>query len=202
MDKFREEIKKEMLSVSDKGRVLFAVLVCEKLYPNYMRFQDLNNWGDHNVLKESISIMHQYLFKPELFKTDEIKELIERIDLITPNTEEFTDITTSFALDACNSIYDTLNYLVDKDIEHVVDVATYARDTVDMFVQEKSDLKSNDPGLEIKIENDQFMIAEKMRQRKLLKRIRRIDFERLNDRVVDSLRDKQKIIDLDLLISK
>lgn len=198
-DIFTEDIKKRLLPLSDKARILFAVLICERLYPNYVFFQNLVHWGNHDILQDAISVIRQYLFKDDLFSKEDIEDVMERIDLVTPDTEDFVGITTSFALDACTSIYGTLSYILDKNIDHVVDVASVALDTVDMFIQEKDDLNANDRDIEMKIANDPFMIAEKAGQRELLQKLSGLKFDRVTDEIIESLKNKSSIIDLRLL---
>jgi uncharacterized protein len=202
MDKYRDEIKSKLLSISDKGKVLFAVLICERLYPNYVVFQKINNWGNPDVLQEGIALIRQYLIKEDLFESDEINSVIEQVDQITPNTEDFSGITTSFALDACTSVLSTLNFILDKDTEHIADVATYARDTVDMYIQEKGDLDANDPTIETRIEFDSFMIKEKNRQRELLKKLAAIEIINVTDKMIEGLKDLTPIIDLQIFSSQ
>lgn len=64
MDRYREQIKKESVRLSNEGRLLFAALTCEKLYPNYVYFYRAFNWGDPNVLDEAIG----FIFRPYLTK--------------------------------------------------------------------------------------------------------------------------------------
>jgi uncharacterized protein YjaG (DUF416 family) len=199
MDKFREEIKSSLSTISSKGHVLFAVLICERLYPNYVAFQKTFNWGNHEVLQEAIALLRQYLIKEDLFEESEIEEIIERVDTITPHTEKFPGIITSFALDACTSVYSTLSYLLDKNVDNIADVASYARDTVDMYIQEIEDLKANDPKLEEKIAGNEFMILERRAQRELLKKLSVMNLEKVSDKLIDELRDKQVGINLELL---
>jgi uncharacterized protein len=200
MDRFREEVKNNLLKVStDKGRVLFAALICERLYPNYVAFQKTFEWGNHEVLQEGIALIRQYLIKEDLFEASEIEDIIERVDMITPSTEDFSGIVTSFALDACNSVYCTLRYLIDKNVDNIADVASFARDTVDMYIQEVDDINANDPKIEEKIERNKFMVHEKKAQRELLKKIMAINIEGLTDRMIDELTDKKLKIDLELL---
>jgi hypothetical protein len=198
MDAYKEEVKSKLVAIPDKGKVLFAILICERLYPNYVAFQKINNWGDHSILQEGIALIRQYLIKEDLFDVDEITNVIESINEITPSTEDFSGIITSFALDACTAVLDTLEFLVDKNPEHIADVATYARDTVDMYIQEKDDLNANDPMIEEKIAKDPFMVKEKSIQRELLKKLTVIKVETLTDNKIESLKDLRSIIDLQI----
>jgi len=199
MDKFRNEIGNSLLRLPYKGKILFAALTIEKLYPNYIAFEDRRSWGNHLVLSEGISLIYQYLIKEDLFTDKEIKELINNIDVITPDTDDFPGILTSFALDACTSILDTLQFIIDKDDKHIINVSIYARDTVDMFIQEREDMNSLDPSIEIQIEHDNFMIEEKARQKLLIEALLNTNLEVITDQLLDKLRNNKPIIDLSLL---
>ncbi|GGH31387.1 DUF416 family protein [Sphingobacterium alkalisoli] len=198
MDKYREEIEQLILGIPDRGKILFAALTAERLYPNYMFFQRINRWGKLESLGEGLSIIYQSLIKDDLFNSSEIEFAIANLEIVTPDTEEFPDITTSFALDACTSISSILSYLLEKNTEHIVDVAIFARDTVDMFIQEKYDIIPSDSLMEAKIANDPLMIKEKERQKKLLDRLRNIEMEIITDDFINSLRDKTPIIELEI----
>lgn len=198
MDIYREEIRREILNLSPIGRLLFASITCEKLYPNYVLFQTEMKWGNHEILQHAIILLYEIINKDGQFNEDLLKDIILEVDSITPDTEDFSSIITSFALDACTSIYSSLSYLIDNNIEHIVDVAIYARDTVDLFIQEKDDLSYNDKELELKIENDIFMISEKNRQLELIQKLKEIK-SNVSTLSFESLRDKTPIIDFSLL---
>ena len=55
-------------------------------------------------------------------------------------------------------------HLQNNNDNDVLDVACYARDTVDMFIQERDDLNLNNKELEILIDNDVLMTTEKNKQ--------------------------------------
>jgi uncharacterized protein YjaG (DUF416 family) len=199
MDKFRNEVKDLIEGLPNKGKILFAVLTSEKLYPNYIAFENISHWGNHKILEDAISFIFQYIINEESFIIPEIEDMISRIDLVTPDTEDFPGILTSFALDACTSILDILQFIIDKNAEHIVDVAIYARDTVDMFIQERDDMNSLDPSIDIQIEHDDFMLKEKSRQRKLIATLANIDLEIITDELLNRLRTTESIIDLSQL---
>lgn len=199
MDKYREQIKKDLIRLPKEGVLLFAALICERLYPNYIYFYKTFSWGNPKVLGETIDVIFQSFFRKELFERNEIMALIEEVDFVTPNTEDFPSIYVSFALDACTSIHSTLNYILDGDVEHVVDVATYARDTVDMFIQERDDIGTFSVDVENRIFNDPLMVRERKRQEGVIERLFNINFKDINDELIESLRDKIPIINIDVL---
>ena len=56
MDKFRQEVQNALIQISNKGRVLFAMSICEILYPNYLAFKKNTNWGNADILEKGIDI--------------------------------------------------------------------------------------------------------------------------------------------------
>lgn len=84
--------------------------------------------------------------------------------VITPDTEQnFKSLLTSAALDAANSVAETLDYVQDESIDHIVWVSSFARDTIDLFVQYgKPDCSGKN--LEEQIAHHPLMIAELQKQ--------------------------------------
>lgn len=199
MDQYREEIKRRLMPLKNEQKLLFAVLTCERLYPNYEYFQNTFSWGDSKVLSNAIGIIYQNLIKKDLFEKSEIQELINEIDVITPDTEDFSEIFVSFALDACTSLYSSLNFILDQKLEHVVDVAIYARDTVDMFIQERDNLSYDLVNVEDKIATDPLMIHEKVRQIDVIDRLSLKKSTKIDNQSIEELRDKTPIINISML---
>jgi uncharacterized protein YjaG (DUF416 family) len=199
MDLYREEIKRMLTPLTNEQRLLFAVLTCERLYPNYIYFQNIFNWGDSKILLNAIGVVYQFLIKRDLFEKHEIQELINEVDIITPNTEDFSEIFVSFALDACTSIYSSLNFILDHELEHIVDVAIYAHDTIDMFIQERDNLSYDSVDIEDRIAADPLMIYEKERQNNVIHRLSLKKEVNVNNQLIEELRDKTPIINLSML---
>lgn len=199
MDQYRQEIKRRLMPLKDEQKLLFAVLTCERLYPNYEYFQNTFSWGDSKVLSNAIGIIYQNLIKKDLFEKSEIQELINEIDVITPDTEDFSEIFVSFALDACTSLYSSLNFILDQKLEHIVDVAIYARDTVDMFIQERDNLSYDLVNVEDRIATDPLMIHEKVRQIDVIDRLSLKKSTKIDNQLIEELRDKTPIINISML---
>ena len=199
MSQFEKEIEEKLLPLSIKAKAIFAVLTCEMLYPNYVDFTQRTGWGNSKLLSDAISLIHIHLINSDLISISEIEDMMARIDLTTPDTEDFSDITTSFALEACTSIYSTLQFLLDENMGHLVEVVSFALDTIDSFIQEKEGMNSIDPSRDIQIENDDFMLREKKRQRELIAQLSKMNLDIITDDMMASLRTKHPIIDLSLL---
>ena len=78
------------------------------------------------------------------------KTLLGKIENITPDTGDFED--ASYALNACAATYETLEYLIDKDSSHIVNIGTCLTDTIDFKIQEEMELN------EMEIDSHPLMI--------------------------------------------
>ncbi len=197
MDKFREEIEKGLSSLTDESKILFSVLTSEKLYPNYVAFEARNSWGNSEMLREIISLIYHYLIDNCSASLSDFCGIITRINLVTPDTEDFSDLTTSFALDACTALISTIKFIINKEISEVFEVSVFAIDTVYAFIQLKENFSAFDPSSEIQTEQDDFMIHEKSRQRNLINELSKI--EKITEKLIVELRNNKPIIDISLL---
>ncbi|MBA4849447.1 DUF416 family protein [Emticicia sp. BO119] len=170
MDDFLKSIEKKIVKLSFKQQVLFAVLTCEKLLPNYREFSSIVRWGSIEVLEEAIVMIYQYLQDIELDDT-ELDGIYEKIIEITPNIENFESDLASYALDTCSAISDAIEFLLSEDQSYVLNIASIARDTVDMFIQESiySEILPDDS--EAKIAENEYMKKEYRRQHDILRKL-------------------------------
>lgn len=81
-----------------------------------------------------------FLFaKPD---TELLKEKIKQIDIITPDTEDFSD--ASYALNSCVAVCETLEFMIDNKSEHIYAIGTCLTDTIDFKIQEDGDLTEHE----------------------------------------------------------
>jgi len=196
MDKYRYEVKQLISGLTFKGKILFAGITSEKLYTNYIAFENSVGWGNHYILRDASSMIYQYLIKDDIFSMEDISHMMTMVNSITPDTEDFPGILTSFALDACTAIISTLQFIIDGDDENIIDVAIFARDTVDIFIQVKDEISSLDPSLEAKIEYNYFMLTEKKRQRNLIMTLSATDLKVISDDLINQFKTTQPIIEI------
>ncbi|WP_163411610.1 DUF416 family protein [Flavobacterium ajazii] len=197
MDEYRNIIRQKLDVLNGDKKLAFSLLICERLLPNYVFFSKKYNYGNPIELNNIILVLYKDLLEKN--KGYNIDEYIDVVENITPDTEDYSTILVSFALDACTSILSTLYFLKDSDVENIIDVATYARDTVDMFIQERDDLNVNNSELELLIEQDSFMQIEKKRQVAVIDYLDNIDSVTQNDLEILRQIVKEDIIDLSLL---
>ncbi|MNY17612.1 hypothetical protein D3C86_1509380 [compost metagenome] len=174
-------------------------MVCEKLYPNYLYFQSRCNWGDSSVLLGAIEIMYQSLFKSVFFDDEEIEQCIYAVDAVTPDTEGFLDSSVSLALDACTAVYSSLNFMHDQEVDHIIAVAIYARDTVYMSIINKDGLDMNLKGIDAMVLDDPLMIKEIARQFSIIEELESLKDENISDELIQRHKAGPAIIDLKTL---
>lgn len=154
-----EELNK-LKDLNFKKQAAFAYLICERLYPNYVYFSDNYNFGNPKVLREAIDYLYLNLFESNLDK-NKINSLIKKVNKNTPEPGEFDTGLASSALDACTSIYESLNFLIDKKFSRIKDTSTFATDTVHMYIQDIDKLDFNqDKNFQQKIKNHPLMKKE------------------------------------------
>ena len=198
MDEFEIEIKQLIKPLSFKAKALFAAITSERLYPNYVLFQERTAWGNSLILQNAITFIYEYIINNNLISVNEVEYFKTRIDLIMPDTEDFEGTLTSWALDACTTLINTLNFFISKDDQDIFWVASTSIDTVDFFLYEKEQMGTLEASGEIQIKNDEFMVCEKQRQRDLIAKLSKIDLSIVTDALIDSLRVAYPIIDLSL----
>jgi uncharacterized protein YjaG (DUF416 family) len=165
---FDEDELLERLSECDqKGLVTFALACAERLLPNYLKFAREHSWGDIQPLRATLDHAWAWLDNGRI-DVEAAAQLRESCEEQAPNTEDFDSLYVSPALDAANAAANVARLLVEPDAETAVEVATFARDTVDMYVQELEGMPTNSADLEERIRLHPMMQRELSDQREAL----------------------------------
>jgi uncharacterized protein YjaG (DUF416 family) len=162
-----ESLKHDLDRLPQTHRVAFAATCCERLLPNYAAFAREVHWGEPETLRAALDYIWSFL-NSRRADLDEVNRLIRLCDGVIPDTEDFDTSSVSAALDAGTAVVGTLRSLLDDDTKHVVEVASYCRDTVHMYIQDRDDLDYGDPLFDTKIERDPLMKRELARQSAVL----------------------------------
>ncbi|WP_137940382.1 DUF416 family protein [Chitinivorax sp. B] len=171
MPAFNSAVLKARLSkLGDKQQLAFGALCCERLIPNYLMFQQDAGWGDNVPVRKALDCVWAYLHD-QTPSSQEIKNATASCESAAPNSEDFASLYVTSAQDACFAVCSLLDYLFKNDVDRVVQVATYATDSVDLYVQEIEGMEPNDPQLEQKILAHRLMQRELTQQEADLKAI-------------------------------
>lgn len=153
----RNELSK-LEQLDYKAQLTFAYLTCKRLYPNYVYFSKNYNFGNTAPLNNSLIYICDVLLDSE--NENYVREHFSLIETNTPSPEKFHTVLASSALDACTAIMETLEFIIDKKFRRILDISTFATDSVDMYIQERDDLDYNLPTFEQKIQDDPLMQKE------------------------------------------
>jgi uncharacterized protein len=116
----------------------FALIICKKLYPEYVNFVKVYNWGNADFLFEGIKLCEESTIGNN--KIDHINSLLPKLISVIPHMDDYGTAIGSYALNASAAVYETLEYIIDKDRVHIYNVANYYTDTIDFKIQEDVDL--------------------------------------------------------------
>lgn len=164
METFNEEtLGRSLQKLAPWKRIAFMAQVGERMLANYQRFSTETGFGDVSVLRNALDTAWTWIESGRL--SGNLAELREACEQQAPDTEQFRSPYTSAALDAANVAAIILDTLERPDEARPVDVASLARDTVDLFVQERLNLDPNAPGFEETILRHNLMQSELRRQR-------------------------------------
>lgn len=161
-----EKLRQEIGALSHWKRVTFMAACCERMLPNYRSFTMETGHGDPNLLSEALAEVWHWIETDQL--PNSVISLVELCEQQAPDTIKFSSIYTSAALDAANSIATTLEALADASEDQALEVASLARDTVDLFVQQQYDLDPSSQDFEEQIVQHSLMQAELLAQRQSL----------------------------------
>jgi uncharacterized protein YjaG (DUF416 family) len=145
----------------------FAYLTCERLYPNYVYFSDNYNFGNPSVLREAIDFIYRNLFEGNVNK-NKVYSLVKEVGKNTPDTEDFSVIFVSSALDACTCILDSLDFLLTKDFAKITYISTYGVDTADMYIREIENIELSDKNFRQRVNEHPLMQKEVAIQRGII----------------------------------
>ena len=139
---FSIQLATQLASSSPVQRIAFGLDICRRLYPDYIHFHQEYQWGDPSVLKRAIDYVSQSMGAA----TDEdiLNGLMDELDLAIPDTEEFGDFATSYAINSACAVWELLEYLLDQDQTHLMHMSTLATETIDFKLQEADETLTAD----------------------------------------------------------
>ena len=138
-------LRKQLSSLDSNGLLIFGVLCCERMFPNYVAFVNQNNWGNADILRYTIDLAWSHA---QTGKSDPDLGILKN-DCIsaTPHPDHFQSLSVSSALDAALSIATLIDLIGSSDVQHAFTIASFAHDTVHMFVRELDGMDDNAPDL-------------------------------------------------------
>ena len=100
---------------------------------------------------------------------------VTQAESVEPDTEDFESVYVSSALDAAIAVGLLMRAFNDGQTSTVVEAASLARDSIEMYVQDLENMAQNDPNIETKILGHVLMQKELKRQREDIDFIKALD---------------------------
>ncbi|HEV7333648.1 MAG TPA: DUF416 family protein [Flavisolibacter sp.] len=134
--------KQQVYSLTYEEGLSLAVEVCKRLYFDYERFVSEVSWGDKDLLMDAIQLCEQE--KSHSVDKNIVEDMLTKVDAVTPDTEDFGSYLGSYALNAAASVYETLQFIIDRDLVHVYNIGTYLTDTIDFKIDENQEEETSE----------------------------------------------------------
>ncbi|MBC7981791.1 DUF416 family protein [Candidatus Parcubacteria bacterium] len=131
---FVSKFKAQVVNAPPDKKILLAISICKKLFFDYQIFAKENNWGNPDLLLDAIKLAEG--FQPEDEK--KVQYFLSQIDDNCPDSEDFGN--ASYAINASSAVYETLQFLIDQNSEHIYNIGISLTDTVDFKIQEDEEL--------------------------------------------------------------
>jgi uncharacterized protein YjaG (DUF416 family) len=133
--RFHRKRDKILRRASNKECLQFGLVLCKRMLPDYESFHGQTGFGDPSKLRESMEIVGKYIEEPD-YEYLKLEDLVSELDACLPDTDDFSGIEVSYALNASASTQCLIAYLKDKNTKYISTISTLFLDTIDFQIQE------------------------------------------------------------------
>ena len=126
-----EELKKELFLLNNEQQMIFALIMFNRAYPEYIKFSLNSNWGDANKLSNLVYI--------DNISSNEVK--IANLLQVSPDGDTFGDVQACMARDVCAIVYDIICFTATKEITHIIEIQKNSLNIVYLYILSHNDLK-------------------------------------------------------------
>jgi len=168
------QLEKRLFELSHIQRLAFAASCCERAFPNYVVFAQLARWGNPAVFRTSLNAAWDVIEGSRAVLVEH-PTLEQQCESLTPDLDDFStpdiDVQAAAGQEAAFMIRLLLQFCEDSEPSYALRIATFSRDTIDMYVQVLENLDPVDPQLNEKIAQHPLMLDELQRQEADLRRL-------------------------------
>lgn len=140
----KEAIQHQLESLPSRSCVAFGLSCCERMLPNYVVCKGRINWGDDQPLREALDELWKYVEGEDIPKLA-AKQMYDACEAVAPNSDDFSELLTTSAQDACFSTCCVLEYFLHGNPERIAQASSYSVDTVDLYISALLDGFSKTP---------------------------------------------------------
>lgn len=132
---YENTLKDELAKLSRQRQLAFALLMLERMIPLLLAFSKKARHDSTVHLKAVATIWNLLNEKKKESKLTTWRSLRAKCLKGAPDTEDYSDESVSYALNTALSIVAILDFLIDRRTQHIVEIAEFARASVDMYLE-------------------------------------------------------------------
>ena len=144
----------------------FASALCERMLPNYLLYQEVSGEGDYQTLRNLLNLAWEWLSVPKTRINQETQQ--EKLEEVTPNTNESSPLGYLLALDCCVALSSLLQSLAAKADPEGLTISKLSQSSVSRFLESTDCLDIAPEALEDAINQHPLMAFEQEVQNELL----------------------------------
>jgi hypothetical protein len=157
---------KRLKALELEQKKLFAIALCQRMYPNYQLFSEVCQFGDPQVLDTALNLLWQSMYDKKLKLNIDI--YLERLDLNTPEPSDFDAYGVYPAMDAAVALTSLLSALQSKVEDDIINISKLSSSTVANYIEATVEEEMEEQTLDDFIFNHEVMLEEKELQSSLL----------------------------------
>ncbi|GGI68746.1 YjaG family protein [Shewanella gelidii] len=157
---------KRLKALELSQKQLFALCLCQRMFPNYQLFSELSEFGDSKVLDTVLNLLWQSQYDKKLKLNIDI--YLQRLEDNTPEPEDFDAYGVFPALDAVVAITTLLGAIQGKLEEDLINISKLSSSTVANYIEATCDQELSESDLDDYVFGHEVMQEEKSIQGQLL----------------------------------
>jgi uncharacterized protein YjaG (DUF416 family) len=152
-------LKGRLDAIPRLARLAFGVLLLERAIPNFLRFEAETGAPGGGVLR-GVQAKLWALLEGSNAVTPFLDITAKECENLAPDTERYSSLYTSSALDAVTIACNVLDFVDSDLVELLVESAGLRRDSVDMFLQRAKRMEPFAADFEVRLLTDPLMQEE------------------------------------------
>ncbi|MCG9711231.1 YjaG family protein [Shewanella insulae] len=157
---------KRLKALELEQKKLFAIALCQRMYPNYQLFSEVCEFGDPQVLDTVLNLLWQSMYDQKLKLNIDL--YLERLDLNTPEPSDFDVYGVYPAMDAAVALTSLLSAIQSKVEDDITNISKLSSSTVANYIEATIEEEMDEATLDEHIFNHEVMQEEKALQASLL----------------------------------
>ncbi|WP_025821147.1 YjaG family protein [Shewanella marina] len=145
---------------------LFAIALCQRMYPNYQLFSQVCEFGDPQVLDTVLNLLWQSMYDHKL--KINLDSQLQKLEENTPEPSEFEAYGVYPAMDAVVALSTLLGAMQSKIEDDIVNISKLSSSTVANYIEAIIDVDLTGDALDDYIFAHEVMQEEKELQNALL----------------------------------